>query len=190
MFTYDLGDGAELRILEARHAEEFLRFIAANRAYLGEYLGWALTMETVEYARDFIKRGLTRFAEDGLPMVGIWQDGKMAGGMLFFPLDYRVRATEIGYWLGEQATGRGLMTRAARAMLGFVFDEVGVNRVGLQAEVGNQRSRAVAERLGFTFEGIRRQSWVSKDGAFVDMATYSLLASEWRTRKGPSRKDP
>ena len=35
MFTYDLGDGAELRILEARHAEEFFAFIAANHAYLG-----------------------------------------------------------------------------------------------------------------------------------------------------------
>src|SRR5262245_14549686 len=148
MFTYDLGDGAELRILEARHAEEFLNFIAANRAYLGEYLGWALDMQTVEDARAFIQRGLTRFAEDGLPWVGIWQDGEMAGGLLFFPLDRRIRATEIGYWLGAQAAGRGLMTRAARAMLGFVFDELDVNRVGLQAEVGNQRSRAVADRLG------------------------------------------
>ena len=37
MFASDLGDGAELRILEARHAEEFLAFIAANRAYLDEF---------------------------------------------------------------------------------------------------------------------------------------------------------
>jgi ribosomal-protein-serine acetyltransferase len=194
MFTHDLGDGAELRILEARHAEEFLAFIAANRAYLGQYLGWALDMQTVEDARDFIQRGLTRFAEDGLPWVGIWQDGEqgsemgseqrseMVGGLLFFPLNRRIRATEIGYWLGEQATGRGLMRRAARAMLGFAFDELAVNRVGLQAEVGNQRSRAVAARLGFTLEGIRRQGWTDKDGAFVDMAMYSLLASEWRAK--------
>jgi hypothetical protein len=37
MFTYDLGDDAELRILEARHAEEFLNFVAANSAYLDEF---------------------------------------------------------------------------------------------------------------------------------------------------------
>jgi hypothetical protein len=37
MCTYDLDDGAELRILEARHIEEFLAFVAANRAYLGEF---------------------------------------------------------------------------------------------------------------------------------------------------------
>src|SRR6185312_17245389 len=130
MFTYDLGDGAELRILEARHAEEFLNFIAANRAYLGQYLSWALDIKTAEDARVFIQRGLARFAEDGLPWVGVWQDGEMAGGLLFFPLDRRIRATEIGYWLGEAASGRGLMTRAARAMLGFAFGELNVNRVG------------------------------------------------------------
>ncbi len=184
MFTYDLGAGAELRILQARHAEEFLRFMAANRAHFSEYLSWTLDIQTAEDARNFIQRGLTRFAEDGLPWVGIWQDGEMAGGLLFFPLDTRIRATEIGYWLGEKATGRGLMTRAARAMLGFAFAEVNVNRVGLLAEVGNQRSRAVAERLGFTFEGIRRQAWVSSAGAFVDIATYSLLASDWQAKTG------
>src|SRR5262249_29506930 len=180
MFTYDLGDGAELRILEARHAEEFLAFIAANRTYLGEYLGWALDIQSAEDARAFIQRGLARFAEDGLPWVGIWQDDEMAGGLLFFPLDRRIRATEIGYWLGAPAAGHCLMTPAARAMLGFVCGELDMNRVGLQAEVDNQRSRAVAERLGFTLEGIRRQAWVGADGAFVDIATYSLLASEWR----------
>jgi ribosomal-protein-serine acetyltransferase len=185
MFRYDLGDDAELRILEARHAEAFLNFVEANRAYLGEYLGWALDMQAVEDASAFIQRGLTRFAEDGLPWVGIWQDGEMVGGLLFFPLDRRARATEIGYWLGEHSSGRGLMTRAARAMLGFAFEELNVNRVGLQAEVGNQRSRAVAERLGFILEGIRRQAWVGGDGAFVDMASYSLLASEWRARTSP-----
>jgi ribosomal-protein-serine acetyltransferase len=48
------------------------------------------------------------------------------------------------------------MTRAARAMLSFVFDDLRLNRVGLQAEVGNTRSYAVVKRLGFIFEGIRR----------------------------------
>jgi ribosomal-protein-serine acetyltransferase len=107
MFKYDLGEGAELRILEVRHADGFLAFISANRAYLGEWLMWAARMTTLEDAQNFIKRGVTRFAEDGLPWVGIWQDGRMAGGILFFPVDWRIRATEIGYWLGESAAGRG-----------------------------------------------------------------------------------
>lgn len=181
MFKYDLGDGAELRILELRHANEFLEFVAENRPHLAEWLGWADQITTLEAAQNFINRGITRFAEDGLPWVGIWLHGRMAGGILFFPVDKRIRATDIGYWLGRQATGRGLMTRSIRPMLDFVFDDLKLNRVGLKAEVSNERSRAVAERLGFTFEGIQRQGWINGE-TFVDMAMYSMLAAEWHNR--------
>ncbi|QBD77038.1 N-acetyltransferase [Ktedonosporobacter rubrisoli] len=179
MFTYDLGEGAALQILELHQASALLEFVKENREYLGKWMGWAKDMQTREDAEGFIKRGLTRFNENGLPWVGIWLEGRMAGGILFFPVDEAINSTEIGYWLGQQVAGRGLMTRALRSMLRYPFEFLKLNRVGLQADVRNIRSRAVAERLGFTFEGIRRQSWMH-DGQLIDLATYSLLAHEWR----------
>jgi RimJ/RimL family protein N-acetyltransferase len=179
MFRWDLGDGADLRMLELRHAPALLAFVAANRAYLRPWLDWGATMTSVEDAEALIRRGVTRYAEDGLPWAGIWQDNQMVGGMSFFPLERVPRSTEIGYWLGEGAAGRGLMSRAVRAMLGFVFDELTINRVALQAEVDNTRSRALAERLGFRFEGVRRQIWTNQ-GRLVDMAGYAMLAEDWR----------
>jgi ribosomal-protein-serine acetyltransferase len=179
MFRWDLGDGIDMRMLEMRHAEEFLAFVAANRDHLGRWLSWGYTVKTVDDAREFIGRGIARYAEDGLPWVGIWESGQMAGGLLFFPLERLPRATEIGYWLGEGASGHGLMSRAARAILSLAFDELGLNRVALQVEVDNVRSCALAERLGFHLEGIRRQSGVNGD-RLVDMAGYAMLADEWR----------
>jgi RimJ/RimL family protein N-acetyltransferase len=179
MFRWDLGDGADLRMLELRHAPAFLAFVVANRAYLGPWLGWAYTITTVEDAEAFIQRGVARYAEDGLPWVGLWQDNEMVGGLLFFPLERVPRSTEIGYWLGEGAAGRGLMSRAVRAMLGLAFDELNINRMALQAEVDNARSRALAERLGFSFEGVRRHLWTNQ-GRLVDMASYAMLAEDWR----------
>lgn len=41
MFSYDLGNGAELRMLMLQHAAEFLAMVAENRDYFGEWLGWA-----------------------------------------------------------------------------------------------------------------------------------------------------
>ncbi|MFD3166736.1 GNAT family N-acetyltransferase [Herpetosiphon sp. NSE202] len=181
MFKYDLDPTSELRILERRHAPAFLELVSTNRQYFGEWLGWANTMTTVADAEAFIAAGLTRFAEDGLPRVGIWHNQQLVGGMLFFPLDRRLMSTEIGYWLAESAGGQGLMVRATRALLEFVFDQLGLNRIGLNAVVENKRSRVVADRLGFTLEGVRRQTWT--DGKrFADMACYSLLASEWRSQ--------
>ena len=179
MFSYDLGSGAELRLLELRHAAEFVTMVEENREFFGEWLGWAYHINNVEDAERFIGRGIDRFAEDGLPWVGIWQDNKMAGGILFFPLEGMIKATKIGYWLAEWANGRGLMTRAIRPILRYVFVDLKLNRIGLEAEPGNLKSKGVAERLGFTFEGIRRDGWRDENG-FVDIAVYSMLAKEWR----------
>ena len=179
MFKCDLGDGADMRIFEQRHAQEFLDYVEANRDFLGKWLGWAYRINTVDDAAGFIGRGLKRFADDGLPWIGIWQDNQMVGGILFFPLERQIQSTEIGYWLGQGATGRGLMTRSVRAVLGYVFDELKLNRVGLIADVDNLKSIAVAERLGFTHEGTKRDGWKHGDN-YVDVAMYSMLARDWQ----------
>ena len=177
MFKYDLADGAELRVLETRHAGEFLQFVDENRAFLGRWLRWGVEITTVEEAEAFLRRGITRFVEDGLPWVGIWLEGKMVGGVLFFPVEKRVMATEVGYWLGEKATGRGLVTRAVSAMIDYAFGTLGLHRILLQAEVGNEKSISVARRLGFREEGVRRGAGVNQ-GQYVDMIALSLLAEE------------
>ncbi len=178
MFKHELGDGAELRILETRHAREFLQFVDENRAFLGRWLRWGDEIKTVEDAEAFLRRGVERYVEDGLPWVGIWFEGKMVGGVLFFPVETRTLATEVGYWLGESATGRGLVTRAVSSMLDYAFGTLGLHRIALVAEVGNEKSIAVAKRLGFTQEGVRRAAGVNH-GQYVDMAAFSLLAEEW-----------
>ena len=60
----------------------------------------------------------------------------------------------IGYWVAEAARGRGLATRAARAVAQLAFDVVGADRVILYAEAENAASRAVARRAGFGERGL------------------------------------
>lgn len=186
MFTFNLGDNAELRILQVADAAEFLTFVETNRAYLGAWLDWVDEVHSIQDAQKFLQEGMEDFAHFGLPTVGIWQDGEMAGGIVFFATNPRLRATEVGYWLGENYAGRGLMTRSLRAMLDYVF-AFGFNRVTLSAEVINTRSRAVADRLRFTYEGIKRDGWRNGE-RFVDLAVYSMLARDW-TANGAKRKE-
>lgn len=89
------------------------------------------------------------------------------------------RNAELGYWLRDDATGRGLMTEAAAACLEFGFRQLGVHRVKVAAATGNQRSLSVIARLGFQFEGVARQAeWCG--GRWLDHATFGLLAAEWQ----------
>jgi ribosomal-protein-serine acetyltransferase len=184
MLHHDLGNGADLRWLETHHAPELLELISTHRDHFGAFLGWANTMKTVEEAKQFILRGLKRVADENPAMIGIWLKGQMVGGLLFFPVNQFSKSTEIGYWLAPTATGHGLMTRTVQVALEYCFAELKLNRVSIQAATDNLKSRAIPERLGFTLEGVLRQSWPhpSREG-FVDNALYSLLCDEWLKKR-------
>ena len=68
-------------------------------------------------------------------------------------------------------------------MFDVAFAELGMHRVELLAATDNERSRAIAERLGMTFEGVRREAEELARG-FVDLAMYSMLAQDWPARRG------
>ncbi len=86
---------------------------------------------------------------------------------------------EIGYWTAPWARGQGVMTAAARLVCGYAFDVLGLERVEWQARVGNDASRRVAEKLGFTMEGTCRRRLLHR-GERVDGWIGGLLRGELR----------
>ena len=87
------------------------------------------------------------------------------------------RASELGYWLRREYTGRGLMTEAARACLDFAFQRMGMHRVRCAAATDNAPSLRVIARLGFRFEGIAREAeWVGS--RWLDHALFAKLATD------------
>lgn len=84
---------------------------------------------------------------------------------------------QFGYWLAAEARGRGLATRAASLMTGWLF-ALGAARVFLTIESENTASAAVAHRAGFTHEGTLRAYGVWQ-GQRKDVDVWAALASEW-----------
>lgn len=95
------------------------------------------------------------------------------------------RSCEVGYWLTDAASGKGLMTEAANAALDYAFARIGAHRVRIAAATDNHRSLGVIARLGFRFEGIARQAeWC--DGRWLDHAVFGLLTTD--PRPSPPRR--
>ncbi|MFC8505282.1 GNAT family N-acetyltransferase [Streptomyces sp. NPDC057411] len=84
---------------------------------------------------------------------------------------------EVGFWMAAEHRGHGYMTEAVRAAAHWAFTALGVHRLVWRAEVGNGPSRAVAERAGFTLEGVERAGLLNK-GTVRDAWTGSLLPSD------------
>lgn len=152
-----------------------------NRAHLRRFLPWldstrgpadidAFRVRTLAQERDGI--GLTRMIEHAAAISGI---------VGFNHIDLFNRRAELGYWIDRTLEGRGICRQACSVLIHYAFEELDLNRIAIAAAVDNRRSRALAERLGFTQEGVRREAeWLYDH--FVDHAMYSLLRREWRAR--------
>jgi RimJ/RimL family protein N-acetyltransferase len=103
-------------------------------------------------------------------------DGSILGGLTLRHFDPMRGVIEVGYWLFAHARGRGLATRAVRAVAREAF-AAGLWRIEAHVRIGNDASERVLERAGFTREGIKRRL-LRHDGERVDATGFSLLADE------------
>lgn len=182
MLTIRIDDNTELRTYEEKDAEEVFAVVDHNRAYLRKWLPWLDSNTAVEDTREFIRDALRQFANDDGFQAGIWHRGAFVGGIGYHSFDRAARKTAIGYWLDASSQGKGLMTRACKALVTYAFDEFALNRVEIHCAIGNRRSRAIPERLGFAQEGIIREgAWLYDH--FVDLVVYGMLAKEWRGKR-------
>jgi RimJ/RimL family protein N-acetyltransferase len=86
---------------------------------------------------------------------------------------------EIGYWVRVEARGRSVATRAVRLVSRWSIEECGVQRLQLRADENNTASQRVAERAGFTREGVQRSIRYSRrQHRRVDFVVYSLLPGD------------
>ncbi len=109
------------------------------------------------------------------------------GSTSLWNYDAKHRSIEIGStWLGLAFHGMGINRECKDLLFGYAFNDLGVNRVALQTDSLNLRSRRAIEKLGAQFEGIRRHDLITWAGRVRSSAYYSLLGDEWRTRtSGP-----
>jgi RimJ/RimL family protein N-acetyltransferase len=94
-------------------------------------------------------------------------------------VDLGHRRGAVGYRLTAGARGRGVATHAVRLLAGWAFDALGLGRLEITCGPDNLASQHVAERCGFTREGVLRSHMAFKGGR-RDSVVFSLLPSELR----------
>jgi ribosomal-protein-serine acetyltransferase len=167
--------------MDPADAPELWKVIDASRAYLYPWLPW------VPYNAD--EPSTLRFVEAcaaewdaGRALRFVIRDrtnGQVLGVVGLETCVHIHRSCELGYWLRQDAQGRGLMTEASAEVLRLAFENLGVHRIRVAAATDNHRSLAVIWRLGFHFEGIAREAEYCA-GRWLDHATWSLLETEWK----------
>ena len=164
--------------LELRDADELFELTDRNRGYLRHWLPWLDNVTRPEDTRAFIRTAQAQASQNNGTQLAIRLNGRLTGIAGHHQIDWRNRLTSLGYWVGEEFQGRGLVTAATLALVSDAFDQAQLNRVEIRCATGNEKSRAIPARLGFYEEGLLRDAeWLYDH--FVDHIVYAMLAREW-----------
>lgn len=174
--SWPIDDRAVVRTLTLDDADVVYRAVDENRDRLRPYMPWEETTRSPDDVRAFIERSLASPTDQ--EGNGIWVGEEYAGNV-GLRVNEVMNSGEIGYWVTRAFEGRGLVTRASRLFVDHGFRDRRLHRIEIQAAAVNMRSRAVAERLGFTHEANMREGYRTPDGTYADQMIYGLLEHEW-----------
>ncbi len=161
-----VGDGPELN-----------RAIAESFPELHEWMDWAATMPSVVDSERFVRDAAVRFQRrDDLPLfMRLRSTDELVGATGLHRIDWQVPRVEIGYWCRTSMVGRGYVTESVAAIARFAFEDLRAARIEIRTDVHNGRSFRIAERLGFTLDGIFRRDARTAQGALRDTRIYSMI---------------
>ena len=148
------------------------------RRYLG-WLPWVASDPTPESAEVHCRTAQANFIarKDFLFLLLEPSSGRVLGAVGLHRPVWTTPKVEVGYWCRTSCTGRGYVAEAVAALVDYAFVHLDAVRVELVTDAENAPSRAVAERGGFTLEGILRQERRAADGSLRDTCIYARLRS-------------
>jgi RimJ/RimL family protein N-acetyltransferase len=104
--------------------------------------------------------------------------GRFVGSTGLHRINWDVRCFEIGYWVRRGEGGRGYVTEWVERVARFAFEQLLARRVEIRCDAQNERSVRVAERAGFTLEGVLRQDSLTPAGEPRDTRVYSIVRAD------------
>ncbi len=152
---------------------------------LNQWLPWARTDYNPADTAAFLRESSMAWKEDRAWDYSIRlrnDPDRHIGNISFWTVSKLGKIFEIGYWVRSDETGRGYCTEAVERILGEGFNHLSYHKAVLRIAVGNNPSDRVAEKLGFTREGILREELLIR-GNWVDHSHWSLLDREYRASR-------
>ncbi len=154
----------------------------ANDERVTRYLTW-LPHESVEATGQLLELWCAAYEKPETYNWVMEYGGTPIGNISAVRINEKSEYAELGYCMGHAYWNKGLMTEAAKAVINYLFAEIGLNRVGISHAVKNPASGRVAQKCGLTFEGTKREYFKAASGEFLDISDYGILRSEWERMK-------
>jgi RimJ/RimL family protein N-acetyltransferase len=144
---------------------------------LRPWMPWARSIPTIEESEISIRRSRLQFLDrtDLRLLLILKETGQLVGSSGLHRMDWQSRKFEIGYWVRTAFGKQGYITEAVEAITNFAVHELQANRIEIRCDSRNVRSARVAERQGFTLEGIIRNDKYDLDGSLRHTKLFAKI---------------
>jgi ribosomal-protein-serine acetyltransferase len=144
---------------------------------LRPWMPWAQQLPSQDESEINIRKARLKFLErsDLRLLFFHKQSGQLIGSSGLHRIHWPARRFEIGYWVRTSQSGQGYVTEAVAGITQFAVQELQAQRVEIRCDSMNRRSRAVAERLGFTQEAILRFDTCNPKGELRDTLVFAKV---------------
>ena len=143
-----------------------------------EFLTWP-PHGSVEVTRTLLEDWVSRY-EDGTYFNWVMENketGHAIGNISVVQLNEKVESAEIGYCMSRALWGQGYMPEALKAVMDYLFDTVGLNRVAATHDSNNPKSGRVMDKAGMKLEGTLRAAGRNNHG-ICDKVYHSMIRSD------------
>ena len=169
-----------LRPYRLEDAPALYEAIAESREHLRPWESFANAFQTVEETQNWILRQREHWEVYDWFYIGMWYQlqERYLGGLWLGPLGlngWQIPAFELAYWLRVSALGQGYATEGVGLLMDYTIEVLGAQRLQLSIDARNERSLALARRLGFKEEGHLRRLALEREGILVDDITFTFV---------------
>lgn len=173
----EIDNNIRLELVIEKHAQYIFDLVIENKSYLRQWLPWVDNMQTIDFIKNFIE-GSTLRNKEGIEFAFvIIQHNKVIGRIGIYKIDNQNKIGEIGYWLGQNFQGKGIVSESCKRIIDFCFKDINLNRIEIKCGIENKKSQTIPERLNFAKEGVLRQAELVH-GKYIDLYLYSLCKNE------------
>lgn len=151
-------------------------------AVVARFMRWQ-THQSVAQTRQVVNAWVRGYAAGGFEWAITLRDGRLIGSIGIMDVQVSEASGELGYCIARPYWNCGYATEALTAVLGYMLDRVGLNRIEAFHAVGNPASGRVMEKCGMQREGLCRQKYQTADG-LADCVHYAILAGDERPKTG------
>ena len=178
-----VGKRIYMRPPELRDWESWARLRAESREFLAP---WEPTWPRDALTQASFRQRIRRYDEESRNDRGYAffvlrkEDDAIVGGLNLTHVHRGVtQSCSLGYWVGERFARNGYMSDAVRAIVGHVFDELGLHRIEAACVPTNEASRRLLTKAGFMQEGYARE-YLRINGEWRDHLLFSYVATDPR----------